>query len=299
MNIRAYQERIRAQLALQQTQEQLTDGQPLAVASGGNHYQLETLLIAARNDIARMRELPTLADRAVFKKEKFLPQYLPFVEEYLKNGEAYQNDILGYCIVFLFDVGEIGQALQLAEQAIAQQQKLPENFKSELPAFVAEQVYQWADKTASTGQSVEPYFSQTFENVAKSWTLHEIALAKWLKLTARLIIRNAEGKPHAASVDEPERLIQAVMLGTKAFQLNPKAGVKDLIERSLARLNQLQKEGLFEEFPPLEGLTMQTISIEVEKVVELLNRPPLSLDEVKAQIEENRRSEDQENLQNV
>lgn len=95
MNIREYQERVRAQHALAQTQANLTAGQPLVVANSGNDHQLDTLLIAARNDIARMRELPTLGDRAVFKREKFLPQYLPFVEQYFDKGEVYQNDLIG------------------------------------------------------------------------------------------------------------------------------------------------------------------------------------------------------------
>ncbi|MGX2949364.1 phage terminase small subunit [Ursidibacter sp. B-7004-1] len=271
MNIREYQQKMREQMALEKTQSQLANGQPLAIASSGSDYQLDTLLIAARNDIARMRELPTLADRAVFKKEKFLPQYLPFVEQYFEKGLVYQNDLVGYCIVYLFDVGSLGEALALAHKAIAQNQKLPENFESNLPTFVANQVLMWADRVASTGQSVEPYFSQTFQNVATVWQLHEIVTAKWLKSAARLLIRNDDGKAHAASCNNPERLELAILLACRAFQLNQKVGVKDLVERSLARLKQLHKEGLIDELPQVEGLTMKPISIDVEKVVELLN----------------------------
>lgn len=271
MNIREYQARVRQEMALRETQSQLTDGQPLTVATGGSDYQYDTLLIAARQDIARMRELPTLADRAVFKREKFLPQYLPFVEQYFEKGIVYQNDLVGYCVVYLFDTGNIGQALELAHRAIAQHQQLPEPFSSNLPTFVADQVYQWADKVAATGQSVEPYFSQTFQNVAMSWQLHELVTAKWLKFAAKLLIRNADGKAHAASCNDPERLTQAILLACRAFQLHRKAGVKDLVERSLARLKQLHKEGLIDELPQVEGLTMKPISIDIEKVVKLLS----------------------------
>lgn len=271
MNIREYQQRVRQEMALRETQSQLTDGQPLAVATGGNDYQLDTLLIAARNDIARMRELPTLEDRAIFKRDKFLPQYLPFVEQYFEKGVVYQNDLIGYCIIYLFDVGHIGQALELAHRAITQHQQLPEPFRSNLPTFVADQVYQWADKIAATGQSVEPYFSQTFQNVATAWHLHEIVTAKWLKFAARLLIRNDDGKAHAASCNNPERIEQAILLACRAFQLHRKVGVKDLVERSLARLKQLKKEGLIDELPQVEGLTMKPISIDVEKVVKLLS----------------------------
>lgn len=284
MNIREYQERVRQEIALRETQSQLTDGQPLATATAGNDYQLDTLLIAARNDIARMRELPTLADRAIFKKEKFLPHYLPFVEQYFEKGTVYQNDLVGYCIVYLFDTGNIGQALELAERAIAQNQSMPSGFDRNLPTFVADQIYQWADKTAATGQSVEPYFSQTFQNVATAWQLHEIVAAKWLKFAARLLIRNGDGKAHAASCNDPERLEQAILLACRAFQLNTKVGVKDLVERSFARLKQLQKEGLIEELPPVEGLTMKPISIDVEKVVKLLQAPPHLPEQTSGQI---------------
>lgn len=270
MNIREYQERVRAQQALAQTQANLTAGQPLVVANSGNDHQLDTLLIAARNDIARMRELPTLGDRAVFKREKFLPQYLPFVEQYFDKGEVYQNDLIGYCIVYLFDVGNIGQALALAKRAIEQQQALPQGFNSNLPTFVANQIYDWADKLAAAGQSVEPYFSQTFQDVAMSWQVHEMVTAKWLKFAARQLIRNDDGKAHAASCNDPERLVQAILLACRAWQLHRKVGVKDLVERSLARLKQLHKEGMIDQLPHVEGLTMQPISIDVEKVVKLL-----------------------------
>ena len=272
MGMREFQAQMRA---LQQIEKSAVDSaaQSATVQQHGTDY--DVLCIALTNDVNKIRAFPTFEQKAEYKRETFLPKWLPFVDEYLKKGVVYQNDYLAYCIIYSFDVGDFDTALRLAGVAIEQKQSLPERFKSTLPTFVANQIYDWTDKTASAGYSVEPYFSQTLQNVATQWQIHETSTAKWLKMAAALLLRNNQGKVHAASMDDPERLELAVKLCNRAFQLNPKAGVKSLIERCQMRLAKLCKEGKTDS--PLEvGLSLEIQEIDFSLVIEKLRSDPLS-----------------------
>lgn len=270
MVMREFQARMRALQSLEQAQTN-NDQLATAVQQQGENYDI--LAIALTNDINRIRALPTLAQRAELKRTEFLPKWLPFVDKYLADGKVYQNDYFIYCIIYLFDVGEFEQALALADKAIAQNQAMPNQFNSNLPTFVADQIYKWAEKTAETGQSVEPYFSQVLHKVATQWQLHEVVTAKWLKLAAQLLLRNKQtGISHPASVVDPERLILAIKLCNKAFQLNAKAGVKTMIERSLMRLEALKKQGV--EIPPVAGLNLEDEVINFDLVIDKLHFCP-------------------------
>lgn len=265
MGMREFQARHRALQAV-------TDEHPTAAAVqavGGNYAVLE---VALKNDVNAVRAFPSIEKKIEYKRDKFLPKWLEFVTQYLNEGKTYQNDYFVYCIIYLFDVGDFDRALDLAYTAISQQQSMPQGFRSNLATFVADQIYSWADKNAAVGQSVEPYFSQTFKNVATAWQLHEVITAKWLKFAAALLLRNAQGKVHAAGVQQPEKLILAIQLCNRAFQLNHKAGVKNMIERCIMRLKALQQNGVQmpDKFPQMIGLSAEYQEINFDAVIKAL-----------------------------
>ena len=154
---------------------------------------------------------------------------------------------------------------------------MPQGWQTTLPNFVADQIYNWTDKTAAAGQSVEPYFSQTFKNVATQWKLHEIVTAKWLKLAAALLLRSPQGKVQASGIDDAETLVLAIQLCNRAFQLNQKAGVKNMIERCAMRLNALAKSGDYDKnsLPQVAGLSLEKQQIDFDLVIEKLTARPL------------------------
>ncbi|WP_244175309.1 terminase endonuclease subunit [Actinobacillus porcitonsillarum] len=273
--MREFQAQMRALQEIEQSNGDTATKQAV-VAKHGSDYSV--LQIALVNDVNRIRALPTLELRAEEKRNVFLPHWLPFVDDYFNKGEVYQNDIVGYCIIYLFDTGNFDRALSLAEQAIKQGQSLPDGFASTLPHFVADQIYKWTDKTATAGQSVEPYFTQTLQNVAMSWQLHEMVTAKWFKLAAALLLRNELGRVHAASVSDPMRLILAIQLCVRAFQLHHKVGVKNMVERCVMRLNALQQTGDYipEKFPPVASLSLDKVEINFPLLIEKLKSSPLS-----------------------
>lgn len=230
MNFREYQ-------AKQRALKQLNSQEVVSVKTVQTTSAV--LEIALQNDINKIRQLPSLAERADYKRDHFLPKWLPFVEEYITRGDNYQNDAFIYCIIYLFDVGNLDRALEMADVAIKQNQSMPESFKSNLPTFVADQVYQWISKTASTGESVEPYFTQTFKKVADSWQLHEVITAKWYKLAASLLLRNKQGTIHAASIKDQDVLYSALYFALAAKNINFKCGINAMIDRIVMRLKRL------------------------------------------------------------
>ncbi|THA08088.1 terminase endonuclease subunit [Rodentibacter pneumotropicus] len=274
MGMRDFQRQMQALNKINQAAE--SNATKSAVAAHGNDYAV--LEIALQNDVNAVRAFPTRAEKMDYKRDRFLPKWLPFVSEYLEKGTIYQNDYLVYCIVYLFDIADFDQALSLAEKAIEQNQSMPQGWQTTLPNFVADHIYNWTDKTAAAGQSVEPYFTQTFKNVATQWKLHEIVTAKWLKLAAALLLRSPQGKVQASGIDDAETLVLAIQLCNRAFQLNSKAGVKNMIERCAMRLNALAKSGDYDpsSLPQVVGLSLEKQQIDFDLVIEKLTARPLS-----------------------
>ena len=211
----------------------------LAIESAESlHMQIQTL----NQDVAYLRSLPTIADRVDYKRDELLPRWMPTVEAYLDGGSVYPNPVFAWCVVWLFDVDCLDEALRLADIAIEQQQPTPDNIKSRFPAFVADTVMAWAEDTAAAGESVEPYFSQVFEKVTQHWRLHEEITAKWFKFAGQMLLRDDNGQPRATAVEDVETLEKADALLASAEHLYKRVGVTTLRAQIAARIRSLTKE---------------------------------------------------------
>ncbi|HDR1858529.1 phage terminase small subunit [Pasteurella multocida] len=289
MGLREQQAQMRELAKLQQAQVNIQANAQAQMPS----ITQSAVAIALEQDVEKIRSFSAFADRNSYKRNHFLPSWLPFVEQHFKDGRTDQNDVIGYCLVYLLDLGDFDQAFNLAQKAIENGQKLPERFGSSIPTFVAKHMLDWTIHTTAMGNFVEPYFSQTLENVATAWQLNEVLTALWFKQAAVQLLKNATGKAHAASVFDPERLTLAIKLLRKAFYLNHKSGVTNLINRCFMRLNalldSLEKAGIdtthFMNPAQEAALAENNPEIDIKQVVVLLNRPPLSLDDVIKEIQ--------------
>lgn len=203
---------------------------------------LHMQLLALNEDVQRVRSLPNIAERIEMKRNELLPRWLPTVQEYLDGDRVHRNPVFAWCIIWLFDVDEFDQALDWADIAISQKQPTPDNIKSTFPAFVADTVLDWAEDTLSRGESVEPYFSRTFENVASHWNLHEKINAKWFKFAGLLLLRDDKGEARATALDDVTQLEKADRLLATAQKFNKNAGVGTVRKTIAARIRQLAKE---------------------------------------------------------
>jgi len=192
-------------------------------------------------DVLRLRSLELTADRVEMKRTELLPKWMPTVTSYLELGKVYANPVLAYCVIWLFDVGDYDQALDLADVAIEQQQETPGNFRTRFPAFVADQMLEWAEQASQAGEDLEPYFSRTFENVTQRWRLHEEITAKWFKFAGLLMLRDESGQARATAIDNVETLLSADRLLAAAEAKYHKVGVATMRKTIKARIRSLER----------------------------------------------------------
>lgn len=202
------------------------------------HMQIQIL----NQDVAYLRGLPTIADRVAHKRDELIPRWKPTVDAFLEGGSVYDNPVFSWYVVWLFDAGDLDEALRLADVAIEQQQPTPDNIRSTFPVFVADTVMAWAESTAAAGESIDPYFSQVFEKVASEWRLHEEITAKWFKFAGQYLLRDDNGQPRASAVEDVETLEKADALLAQAEKLHKRVGVSTLRANIAARLRGLAKE---------------------------------------------------------
>ncbi len=200
---------------------------------------LHLMIRALEADVEHVRSLPLIADRVEFKRDVLLPRWMPTVEAYLASGQVYANPVLAWCVIWLFDVGELDKALDLADIAIGQNQATPEQLRSNFPTFVADTMLAWAQESAGRGESVEPYFSRTFERVANTWRLHEQVTAKWYKFAGLEMLRGDGGQKTASGVDDVQTLEKADQLLATAESHYYKIGVRTARQNIAARMRKL------------------------------------------------------------
>jgi hypothetical protein len=228
-----------AQRHTQRVQMQQELARQMAVTTSDSlHIQIGEL----NRDLESLQQWPLRADRIAHKRDVLLPRWKPTVEAYLASGQVYANPVFAWCVIWLFDVGDLDSALDWADIAISQQQATPDRLRSNFPTFVADTVLAWAQESAGRGESIEPYFSRTFERVASCWRLHEQVTAKWYKFAGQELLRSEEGQTSAAAVDDVALLEKADRLLAMAEQHYSKIGVKTTRQTIAARMRKLAQQ---------------------------------------------------------
>ncbi|HBR5558778.1 TPA: terminase, partial [Klebsiella pneumoniae] len=81
---------------------------------------MHILVKALEKDVEQARSIQFIPDRIVFKRDVLLPRWVPTVEAYLVSGQVYANPVFAWCVIWLFDVGNLDKALDWADIAISQ-----------------------------------------------------------------------------------------------------------------------------------------------------------------------------------
>jgi len=177
------------------------------------HYQS-----ALDIDIRKVANQKDLLDKARVK-QSVLPTYLPFVDDYVASGDNYPNSVAVQCMIWLLDVVEIEHGLNLALHLISQGQKMPEKIKRDMPTFLIDMMYDWANVMIKDDHGASPYFDIMVATADKDqWDVHPLCLSKSYAMLAKHHVRNGEYE-------------SAYELCLKAKKVNPqKHGVKLLTE---------------------------------------------------------------------
>ena len=189
--VRKHQEKVRRAEAERLARETLERKNDLANLTGGAEYEL--LLTGFGNDRESMRTLPQGAAR-IERKKALLLTYLPLVEEYIASGERYQNDVLLWCAVWCFDIGDAATGARLMAVAIEQGMTPPDGYKTResCEIMAADLVYDWAEAEFKAEHNVEPIFGTYLDFVFDDWQVHDIQRMKYAKLKAKLLQRDGD-----------------------------------------------------------------------------------------------------------
>ncbi|TPG61508.1 phage terminase small subunit [Ewingella americana] len=201
---------------------------------------MHVMAAALEKDVEALHGL-TLAQKVAIKRDTYLPRWMPTVEKYLAEGVIQRNPVLAWCVIWLFDVGDLDAALDLADIAIEQGQDTPAALKSNFVTFTADTVLAWAENMAREGQPIEPYFSRTFTNVTENWELYEVIRAKWFKFAGMRQLFDPQGVPRATATDDVELLKQVDGLLAQAHKLHSGCGVGTMRNQIASRVRALEK----------------------------------------------------------
>lgn len=183
---------------------------------------------ALDQDLQRLSDIKGMAGKQTLKREELLPKYQDYIQRYCESGLSFPNRVLVQVMVWLFDTVQFEDALELADFAIGQGQKMPERFKRrDIQTFVADAVIDWAYAEYSAGRSPEPYLSDLLPRVDGEWDLTEQIPSKYHKLIG---MRAMEAQEWETAIKHLER----------STEFHAEAGNKTRLEKCRKALAKTQ-----------------------------------------------------------
>lgn len=195
--------------------------------------EFDLLLEAVKQDREKLHGIPQGPERNERKRE-LVKNYLPAVEAYLAGEKKFRNPVLSQVMIWLFDLGDIDQAMRLARVAVEQNQPMPDGFKRDIRTGVADLVLDWVNTREN--QPVEPYFSEIYALIFPAegigWQIHDDIKIKYIKIA----IARAEAE---------QDVRKALQLCKFAESIDPKKAQvktrKAQLEKAVAKLDEAAK----------------------------------------------------------
>jgi hypothetical protein len=191
------------------------------------YTDLESMQSAMEIDLGKISAAKDINEKIRLKK-LFLPTYMDFVNDYINQGYNYPCDVAVHAMVWLLDAGEIETGLNIALTLVKQNQRMPARFDRDMPTFLCDFFYDWANQCLKEGNGVSPYLDvlvATAEN--DKWDVHPLCISKIQVMLAK----HKEIQGDYAT---------ALELCKKAEAVNPEgAGVKGMTKRLTAQLEKV------------------------------------------------------------
>lgn len=194
--------------------------------NGQSHAMFHQLKAGMEVDLQRISSVSKMEEKIALKRE-LLPNYLTFVADYIAQGHDYPNVVAVQVLIWLMDVGDIEQALQLGFYLIrTPKQDLPAKFtRRDIPTFICDAVYDWASAELKANRSASPYLDQVVAVMLdEKWSLAPMVASKMPNMLAKheMAKQNFENTVHWCDVAE---------------QLNPEAhGTKTMRKEAVKKL---------------------------------------------------------------
>jgi tetratricopeptide (TPR) repeat protein len=236
MGAREFRERMRAKEAAEKAKKDLEKQDAKTIQKLAEDQKAHKLLLDAIDTECKVISGLPEGRARVEKKQQLLKTYLPVIDKYLEAGEIYKNRAMTQVLIWLFDVGDIENAMRIANAAVDQDQPMPERFTRGVKVFVADAFLEWVKVQEAKGGSIQPYFNEMFAKVY-CWPVHDSIKIKYLKQAATEAEK--DGKPE-----------DALELLNQAEKLDPVGAKVKTRKDKLVKLIEKKEE---EELPPAGG----------------------------------------------
>ena len=180
------------------------------------------MVVKLERDLQRLALQPSREARHRIQQTELLPSYQAYLDEVLACNSGSDNPVLIQCMIWRFNVHDIGGALQLANYALRHQLAMPDGWKASVPAFVCREVAYWALQTQKAGDSPQPWLAQVFEQ-SRTWEKPDPIEALLLKAMGQAV--------YATQPDTALAYLQ------RAAQLDHAVGVAQMIKRLTKQLH--------------------------------------------------------------
>lgn len=195
-------------------------------------YRLK--LIELGEDRRQLKAIKSVASKIDLKRQ-LLPKYGPWVEGVMAaeaaGGVIEQDEVFTTVMIWRIDVGDFAGALPLADYALRHKLKLPDRYQRDVATTVAEEIANAALKALTAGETVDLEALHGASRLTAGHDMPDEVRAKLLK---------AQGLALAPTAKTADEITEALGYLVRAFDLNPKIGVKKEIEGLRRELTKLK-----------------------------------------------------------
>ena len=185
--------------------------------------EYETMLHLLARHKKDLSNIQSMEKRAEYKKQ-ILPDYLPWIEGALKAGTGKQDNVLMMWQVWAIDCGEYHLALEIADYAVHQQLKLPEQFDRTLGTMLAEEFADAAKFAQAAGETFELAYLQRVQDITQDEDMPDQSRARLLREIGLLLAES-----------DPENALATM---ERALQLDINIGLKGEVKKLRKQLNK-------------------------------------------------------------
>lgn len=184
------------------------------------------------HDLRRLKEIRSI-DRKIEAKREMLPEYAAWIEGLLAAdagpGEGTVAEVLPTCMVWLIDIGEFNQALDLVPFIFQHHVAMPARYQRDAATIVVEEIADAAIKSQNAGTAFPLDILDRVAELTADLDLHDEVRAKLHKAAGIEQLRAAEELP----ADESKAALESTLATMREAQrLNSRVGIKDRIKRA-------------------------------------------------------------------
>jgi len=217
--------------------KEVTDAKGTGNLKGSSQYEL--MLAQLLTHQRQLSQIQSMERRAATKAE-LLPEYAAYVEGVLSADTGIQDDVLMTVMVWRIDAGDLNGALDIGEYALNHKLKMPERFNRDTATLIAEEMAEAVlslPDDASINES-HPCDSPRGQHAAVLKRSRRFSDAENIQHVIELTqdsdmpdeVRSKLHKAMGLILQEsnPKESVEHL---SRSLKLNPRAGVKKLLEK--------------------------------------------------------------------